>query len=593
MDFTILVDAFDRMTKTSSRLDLTSILVEVIKKTPKEVISEVVYLTQGKLFPDFVGIEIGMAEKTTAKAIETAYGAEPSKITELMRVKGDLGDVAAELSEKRSQMSFFTEELTVEHVYYTLAEIARTTGSGSANKRISKLVMLLNSATSLEAKFLIRFITGKLRLGVADFTVLDSLSIAFTESKENRQKLENAYNLTSDLGRVARVLALEGIQAIEKIEVTTGNPVRPMLAERMSSSEEIIEQFNEDASVEYKLDGERIQAHKTKDDRIILYSRRLEKITNQYMDVVLALKSVNANEFIVEGEVVAIDKFGKYLPFQELMHRRRKFELEKAMKDYPVQINLFDILFFNGESTINQSYESRRNLLQVLFKRTRAKDKIMLVPSRRVSKASEIDALMEESLVKGCEGLVVKDPGSPYRAGARGYAWVKYKPEYRSGVRDTLDLVIVGANHGKGRRAGVYGTYLLAAYDRESDIFRTTTKVGTGFSDENLETISRLLDNHKLTGKSPRVDSRIESEVWFEPITVIEIIASEITLSPIYTAGLDLVREGSGLALRFPKFTGMIRDDKSPEDATTVSELLNIYRKQVRQFTDTGAPEEW
>lgn len=588
----ILVDAFDKMTKTSSRLDLTSILVEVIKKTPKQVISEVVYLTQGKLFPDFVGVEIGMAEKTAAKALETAYGAEPSKVSELMRIKGDLGDVAAELSEKRSQMSFFTEELSVEQVYSTLAEIARTAGSGSASRRIGKLVMLLNSATNLEAKFLIRFVTGKLRLGVADFTVLDALSIAFTESKENREKLENAYNLTSDLGHVARVLAFEGIQAIEKIEVTSGNPVRPMLADRLSSSEEIIEQFKGEASAEYKLDGERVQAHKTKGNGIILYSRRLEKITDQYMDVVDALRTVNASEFIVEGEVVAIDKSGNYLPFQELMHRRRKFELEKAMKDYPVLINLFDILLFDGESAISQSYENRRKLLQVFFKRTKAKDKIMLVPARRVSKADEIDSLMEESLTRGCEGLVVKDPKSPYRAGARGFAWVKFKPEYRAGVRDTLDLVIVGANHGKGRRAGVYGAYLLAAYDRESDVFKTTTKVGTGFSDENLEAISKLLDKHKLSGKSSRVDSRIEPEVWFEPKIVIEIMASEITLSPIYTAGLNLVRDGSGLALRFPKFTGKIREDKSPEDSTAVSELLEIYKKQVRQLGKTGAGEE-
>ena len=364
--------------------------------------------------------------------------------------------------------------------------------------------------------------------------VLDALAVAFTGDKKNREKLENAYNLTSDLGYVAELLAgkepKEAIKSIERVKVTSGKPVRPMLADRMESGEEIIEQFNYNAAAEYKLDGERVQAHKTKDKNITLFSRRLEQITPQYMDVVEALKGVPAKEFIVEGEVVAIDRSGKYLPFQELMHRRRKYDLEKAMKEYPVVINLFDILLLDGEVVIDEPYEKRRKLLETFLKKTEDTEKIMLVPAKRVTKAAEIDSLMEEALSAGCEGLVVKDPQSPYRAGARGFAWIKFKPEYRPNVRDTLDLVIVGANHGMGKRAGVYGAYLLAAYDHESDIFRTTTKVGTGFSDENLEKISKLLEEHMIQEKSPRVDAKVEAEVWFEPKVVIEIIASEITL---------------------------------------------------------------
>jgi DNA ligase-1 len=591
LDFLILAEAFDQMTRTSSRLELTSILVEVIRKTPPDLVPRVAYLTQGKLYPDFVGIEIGIAEKTAAKAIEKAFGAESSKIQELMRRTGDLGDVAAELSKRRVQQSFFSEKLTVERVYSTLEEVAKTTGSGSANTRLGKLIMLLNSSTSLEAKFLIRFVTGRLRLGVADFTVLDALAVAFTDDKKNRDKLENAYNLTSDLGYVAELIAgkepKEAIRSIERVRVTSGKPVRPMLADRMESGEEIIEQFKHDAAAEYKLDGERVQAHKTKDKKLTLFSRRLEQITPQYMDVVEALKGVSAKEFIVEGEVVAIDRSGKYLPFQELMHRRRKYELDRAMKEYPVVINLFDILLLDGEAVLDKPYEKRRKLLETFLEKAEDKEKIMLVPVKRVTEAGEIDSLMEEALSAGCEGLVVKDPQSPYRAGARGFAWIKFKPEYRPNVRDTIDLVIVGANHGMGKRAGVYGAYLLAAYDHESDIFRTTTKVGTGFSDENLEKISKLLEQHRIREKSPRVDAKVEAEVWFEPKVVIEIIASEITLSPIYTAGLDIVRPGSGLALRFPKFTGNIRDDKSPEDATDVTELLEMYQKQVRQPNKT------
>ena len=585
MEFGILAQAFDRMTQTSSRIELTSILVDVLKKTPKNLVGHVSYLTQGKLYPDFVGIEIGMAEKTTAKAIEKAYGADPLKIRELMRKTGDLGDVAAELSKSKSQRSLASsEKLTVEKVFSTFEEIAKTTGSGSAQARMNKLSMLLNSATSLEAKFLVRFVTGKLRLGVADFTVLDALAIAFTEDKENREKLENAYNLTNDLGFVADLLANKGLRAVEAVKVTASKPVRPMLAERMESSELIIDQMNHDASAEYKLDGERVQAHKTSDGNLTLFSRRLEVITDQYSDVVEALRSLPAKQFIVEGEVVAIDSAGKYLPFQELMHRRRKYDLEEAKKKYPVVLNLFDALLINNEPMIDKPYHERREALQKLYDGAKTKDNLMLVPASHVTKATEIDALMEDALAAGCEGLVVKDLNSTYKAGARGYAWIKFKPEYRPNMGDSLDLVIVGANHGMGRRAGVYGAFLLAAYDPDADLFRTTTKVGTGFSDLDLEKISKNLEQHRIQEKSPRVDARVNSEVWFEPKVVIEIIASEITLSPIYTAGLNMIREGAGFALRFPKFTGKIRDDKAPEDATTVQELLEFYQKQKRQL---------
>jgi DNA ligase 1 len=477
--------------------------------------------------------------------------------------------------------------LTWDKVFKTFDEIAKTFGQGSSEIRLGRLVMLLNSATALEAKFLVRFVTGKLRLGVADFTVLDALSIAFTESKDNREKLENAYNLTSDLGYVATLLEKKGMRAIEKVRAIPGNPIRPMLAERMESGQDIIEKLGGTASAEFKLDGERVQAHRKSDGKIILFSRRLEQITDQYSDVVKALSSVASKEFILEGEIVAIDPQGKYLPFQELMHRRRKYELEEAQKKYPVRLNLFDVLFLDDEETLDEPYKARRKILEKMFQaKSLEKETIRLVKSMGVKSGEEIDSFMEESLRAGCEGLVVKDLNSPYRAGARGFAWIKFKPEYKPGVRDTVDLVIVGADHGMGRRAGVYGAFLLAAYDEDADIFRTTTKIGTGFSDEDLERFTRLLERHKVPKRSPRVDSKATAEVWFEPKVVIEILAAEITLSPIYTAGLNLVRKDSGLALRFPKFMGKIRDDKAPEDATTVKELLEMYQSQSKQFKE-------
>lgn len=584
MKFIDLAEAYEEMTHTTSRIELTEILVKILRRASAVEIGKIAYLTQGKLYPDFEGIEIGMAEKTAAKAIEKAYAADQKSIQQLMQKTGDLGDVASALSKNKTQQSFFTEDLTLENVFRTLDEIAKTSGQGSAETKMKKLTMLLNSATSLEAKFLIRFVTGKLRVGVADFTVLDALAIAFTKDKENRSKLEYAYNLTSDLGFVATLLANEGIKAIDSVRSEAGRPIRPMLAERMDSADGIVEKMKSNASAEYKLDGERVQAHKKRSGEILLFSRRLELITSQYMDVVRSLKAVPAKEFILEGEVVAIDTTGKYMPFQELMHRRRKYDLEEAMKNYPVKLNLFDVLLIDGKEMINETYAVRRSVLEKIFKKLLGNEIIRLVPAKVVTESTQIDELMEESLSAGCEGLVVKDQASTYKAGARGFAWIKFKPEYRPDVRDTLDLVIVGADHGKGRRAGVFGTFLLAAYDDKADVFRTTTKVGTGFSDEILGNLTKMLKEQRLADRSPRVDSKAVAEVWFQPRVVIEIIASEITLSPTYTAGLNVIREESGLALRFPKFTGKIREDKSPEDATSVEELLEMYQGQTRQF---------
>jgi DNA ligase 1 len=594
LDFKIIAEGYEKMSKTSSRIELTNILVEILRAADRSAIAKVAYLTQGKLYPDFEGVVLGMAEKTVAKALEKAYGPKPSEIQTLLRKTGDLGDVAAILSKDKIQQALFSEKLTVEKVYSALDSIAKSSGSGSIEARISILAALLNSASDVESKFLTRLVTGKLRLGVADYTVLDALAIAFTGDKKNREKLEKAYNLTNDLGYVAQLLSTKGLGAINAVKVTVGKPIRPMLAERMESSEAIIQQMHGNAVAEYKLDGERVQAHKTNNGQISLYSRRLEKITSHYRDVVESLKSLEAREFIVEGEAVALNKEGKYLPFQELMHRRRKYGVEEAMEKYPASFNLFDILFLDGKEIIDQTYAKRRETLEELVSKSKRIDtvKLLVVPGRKVTDPEQIDSMLQEALAAGCEGLVVKEVNSPYRAGAREFAWIKFKPEYRSNVRDTLDLVIVGASHGMGRRAGHYGTFLLASYDKNDDIFRTTTKIGTGFTDLDLENISKTLQKVKIPEKSPRVDARVSPDDWFEPSVVIEVIASEITLSPIYTAGLGLIRPESGFALRFPKFTGKVRTDKAPEDATTVQELLEMYQKQVRQFrADTETKE--
>ncbi len=274
---------------------------------------------------------------------------------------------------------------------------------------------------------------------------------------------------------------------------------------------------------------------------------------------------------------------GEYLPFQELMHRRRKYKIDEAMKKYPIAINLFDLLYADGKDYTVEPYRVRREALERIVEST---ERIRPVPRIITNDPEEIEKYMEQAIADGCEGLVVKDMESPYRAGAREWAWIKLKREYRSELMDTIDAVIVGAFYGKGRRAGRYGAFLLAVYDKDKDEFKTICKVGTGFTDEDLENFYKLLEPHKLEHKPPRVDSKMEPDVWFEPKFVIEVIGAEITLSPIHTCASGVIREGSGLALRFPKYIGRLRTDKAPEDATTVKEVVEMYRSQLRKIVE-------
>ncbi|MCS7116748.1 MAG: ATP-dependent DNA ligase [Nitrososphaerales archaeon] len=584
MDYSIITEVCEALSQTTKRLELTNILVDLFKRTPKELVDKVIYLIQGKIYPDYVGIEIGVADKLAIKALSMVSGMNQDKIIEIFQKLGDIGLVAENILKNKVQTTLFSTPLTVEDVYATFERMAKSVGEGSIEIKLRNLSRLLNDATPLEAKYIMKMVTGRLRLGIADYTVLDALAIAYTGDKANRPILERAYNLSSDLGLVAKTAALKGLEGLKEFKVQIGRPIRPMLAERLESAEEILKKLEGKAAAEYKLDGERLQIHK-QGDRVILFSRRLENITNHYPDAIqLVNENVKVNEGILEAEVVAINvDTGEYLPFQELMHRRRKYGIEEAMKQYPIALNFFDLLYVDGEEYITKPYVERRKRLEEVIVET---DRVKIVPTIIATKPDEIERFMEQAITDGCEGLVIKDLDSLYRAGAREFAWIKLKREYRAGLTDTIDLVIVGAFYGKGRRAGKYGTFLLAAYDKEVDVFRTACKIGTGFTDEDLEYFPKLLEPYKIPHKHPRVDSRIDADVWFVPKIVIETIAAEITLSPIHTCGIDRIRKGSGLALRFPKYTGRLRDDKSPEDATTVDEIVELYRKQLKKIEE-------
>ena len=580
MKFSILSDSLEKMELTSKRLELTDILVELLKKTPIETMSKIIYLIQGKLRPNFEGVEIGIAEKLVIRAISKSSGSTIKKIESDYNDGGDLGKTAANILKEKTQTTFAAETITLERVYDTLLKISKLEGKGSQDMKIKYVSSLLNDATPIESKFILKILLGTLRLGIAENTVMDALAIAFTNKKENRGLVENAYNVSSDLGLVSEILSREGIEGILKFKVSMFSPIRPMLADRVKSEQEALKRIENEFAAEYKLDGERAQIHK-KNNKIILFSRSLENITEYYPDIVEKIsESINVDEGIFEAEIVAINEnTGDFLPFQELMHRRRKYKLEKAVSDYPITVNFFDILYFNGNNCLDEPYQERRRKLKNIIKENNF---AKLIPMSIVKNEDDISDIIENSINSGCEGLMLKVLTAPYRAGSRGSNWLKLKREYQNELGDSLDLVVIGAFFGRGRRTGKYGTLLLATYNSDSDIFPSICKVGTGFSDESLDQLFQILSNKVILKKNPRVDSSMDADIWFEPELVIEIVASEITLSPIHKTGLDYIRKNTGFALRFPKFTGKIRAEKMAEDASTDEEVMALYKNQIK-----------
>ena len=580
MEFSIIAKTLENMEGTTKRLELTDFLVGLFKETPQDLLPKIVYLIQGKIRPDFEGIELGMAEKLAIRSLSKSSGTPVKKIQEIYQDDGDLGHSAEKILQLKKQTTFVNEPITLERVYDTFFKIAKTEGKGSQDMKIKYISSLLNDAMPIDGKFILKILLGTLRLGVADNTIIDALTIAFTGSKEKRHQVEDAYNVSSDLGKVAQVISEEGINGVEKFQISIFNPVRPMLADRVKSESEALEKMGEKFAAEYKLDGERVQVH-LKNKQVILFSRRLENITKFYPDIVENIsKSLKTREAILEAEAVAVNEnTGEFLPFQELMHRRRKYNLERAVSEIPITLNFFDVLYFDGKNCLGLSYEERRkNLEEIVIEDKFAK----LVPMVTVTTDDQIEDFLENSINSGCEGLMLKSLEGQYRAGMRGSNWLKLKREYRNELGDSLDLVVIGAFFGRGRRTGRYGTLLVATYNDENDTFSSICKVGTGFTDENLDQLYQILSNKVTLKKNQKINSEMESDVWFDPELVIEVVASEITLSPIHKTATNIIRKGSGLALRFPKFTGKIRLEKSAEDASTDREIVALYQGQIK-----------
>ena len=582
--FAELARVYEELEKTSSGNELRRILSELFKACSLSEIDKIAYLCLGTIDAEYKKPELGLADRMVVRAISAATAQTEKRVSALFKEKGDLGLVAQHLSLSRENKlsSFFkkeAKELSVNDVFYGLQKIAEAGGTGSQDRKIQIISGLLQSASGEEAKYIVRLCLGTMRLGVASMTVLDALSIAFTGSKESKDELEAAYNICNDIGLIARTVASDGIAGVRKIGIKVGSPIKMMLAQRAETLEIIQEKIPGKLAAEEKYDGERMQIHR-KGNALFIYSRRLENITGQYPDVAENVrKSVKAEEFIIEGEGVAVDAEGKLLPFQTVMQRKRKYDIEEYTKKIPVCLFAFDILYLDGKSYMQKPYPERRAALERIIK---PNSRVQLAERIVTDNPDEIEEFFFASLARGCEGIIAKScaEDSVYRAGAREWLWIKWKKDYLERMQDTLDLVAVGAFAGRGRRAGSYGALLCAAYNPKKDAFETVCKLGTGLKDEVLDELPGKFKTLLIPKKAARVISDMKADYWFEPKIVVEVVGAEVTQSPIHTCARDEL--GKGLAVRFPRFQNY-RANKSPEQATTTAEIIEIFRQEIKK----------
>ncbi len=600
MDFEPFAVVFDKLERTSSRLELSRDLAALFTKVKPTEAREIVYLLQGVLRPAFDNVELGVADKLCIRALALSAGMDDAKVDALYKKVGDLGAVAEQLSEKKTQTTLGGQALTTQKVYANFYKLATTSGSGSQDLKIKLLLELLSNASPGEARVIIRFATGRLRLGVGDATIIDALSYYATRdtpvtltkkgkpdpdsgpNKSLSPVFERAYNLRSDLGWVAeQVIGGKSAQSLETIGPEVFSPIRPALAERLPTSTEILEAMGGECVVEGKYDGFRLQIHK-RGDEVRIYSRRQELLTHSFPDVVEGVRRQfsKTKELILEGEALGYnEETDTFLPFQSTMTRRRKHDITAKAVEVPLKLFAFELLLVNGKDFTGVAFRERRAKLESLIEKD---DVGMVAPSKLllVKKPESLDAVFEQCVADGLEGVIAKDLNAPYVAGGRKFAWIKLKKSYQGNLSDTLDLVILGYYVGKGKRTEFnLGGLLAGVYDDTHDRFRTICKIGTGFSEVQLASFFELLSKIKEPHKPPSVDSELTPDAWVVPKYVVTVRADELTRSPLHTAGR---RPGSteGLALRFPRLQGDIRPDKQARDATTETEALEMFEQQ-------------
>ncbi len=582
MKFSELAIYFEKIEKNSSRLEITRILSELFKSLNAQEIGKVVYLLQGKVGPAYEGIDFGMAEKMIVKAAVSALNIDKNYFEKEFKKNGDLGQTVE--SFKKLYTSFEEKDMEVLAVFDFFYRLATASGSGSQDVKISLLSQLIRQLDPLSGRYLVRLPTGIIRLGFSDMTILDAYSWMLTGDKSLRPMIETAYHVRPDLGFIGTVLKEKGINGLRKIEPKVFTPIIMMKAERMSSAKEIIKQIGK-CLVEPKFDGFRLQVHLRSVPlgsdlkQVKLFSRSLEDVTYMYPDIVEGVRrEVKAEELIIEGEAIGFNpNTGEFLPFQETVQRKRKYDIKEKAIEVPLKFFAFELLYLNGKNFIKTPFIERRKALEQSIKKSKnINEQIIIVDDQEeVEKEERLEKIFDKAINKKLEGVIAKKIDGIYQPGARGWNWIKYKRSYSSKINDTIDCLVMGYDFGKGKRNDFgMGSFLVGIYDSNKDKFVTVAKIGTGLTDvewRKLKVKSQML-NIKEKPTNYLVDKLMSCDVWVSPRIVVEIRADEITKSPTHTAGV---------ALRFPRLEHF-RDDKNPQEVTSLKEVEKMYQTQIR-----------
>jgi len=572
LSFERLTAAFEELEHTSSRKQLTAILATLLREVEANAVAEVAYLLQGRVAPLYEPVEFGVAQRSMEKAASDVYGIDPDEVRRRDAAAGDLGLVVAELAGAAPH----TASPSVREVFGKLRSLADMSGAGSAERKLNVVRELLRGLDPISAKHLIRIPLGNSRLGVGDATILAAFNEAHLDgTKASQLILEDAYNRTSDLGLVGETLWTQGVDGVRKLQVTVGRPIRPQLAERLPDIPSLLDKLGGRAHTQLKFDGIRVQLHldrtQPEGQQVQLFSRSLENFTGMFPELVDGvLNQVQAETAILDSEALAFNPASEeFLPFQETTRRRRKLGIEEAATELPIKAMVFDVMYQDGQPLLDRPLLER---MEVLMKVVRGKEVLQPETGVIVDDPEKLDEIFEDALERGLEGLVVKRVDSPYQAGARNFNWVKLKRHSRGALDDTIDCVLLGYFVGRGKRVGLgVGALLVGVYDKEADVFKSVTKIGTGLSDEQWREVGTRAEPFRSEHKPARVLSSITPSVWLEPTIVVEVLADEITSSPNHTAGY---------ALRFPRVIRFRDADKRPEDATTLQELIGLYQAQ-------------
>lgn len=575
MYFSELAQYFERVEKTPARLETTKILAELYQKLSPDEIQKTTYLLQGRVAPLYESVEFGMAEKTVIKSVVSALNIDRSYFEKENKRIGDVGTTVEEF--KKQFISFEEKQLTIDEVFSELQRLAHASGDGSNDLKVGILAALIRQLDPLSCRYLVRIPQGMLRLGFSDMTILDVFSWMTIGTKEYRADLQSAYQMSPDLGLIGKLIREKGIEGIRKVTPTLFTPIIMMRAERLSSGEEIITQIGT-CAIEPKYDGFRLQIHCDADLGVVkLYSRNLEDVTHMYPDIALGIKQeIKGKQVILEGEAIGYNKEEDiFLPFQNTVQRKRKYNIEEKAKEIPLRLFVFELLYIDGESFINRPFTERRKRLEgiISIKATAKKNTVILAPHALYSDPLFVEKSFDKAVEEGLEGIIAKKLDGLYRPGAREWNWIKFKRSYSSKIHDTVDCMVLGYDIGKGKRTDFgIGAFLVGIYDKAKDMYVSISKIGTGLTDSEWREMKKRCDalRARTIHASYVVDQLMYVDVWVTPGIVVEIKADEITKSPVHSAGY---------ALRFPRLV-RFRDDKSPQEATTLDEISSLYTKQ-------------